>query len=108
MTASPPTPVLHQDVVIRYEVLRQDALSDWHGASGVGLTVFLREGMARWMQASASAPSPRSQPVSAVAASCWSSDVRAQAASILAGILLSYRSETTPCMPTGRRSAPGT
>ncbi|HWW84737.1 MAG TPA: hypothetical protein VNZ26_14105 [Vicinamibacterales bacterium] len=102
MTASPP-PGLRQDVVVRYELLRQDALSDWHGASSVGLTLFLREGMAPWMRACASAPPPRSQPASAVVASCWSSDVRAQAASILAGILLSFRSETTPCMPTGKR-----
>lgn len=103
MNASLPTPVLRQDVVIRYEQLRQDALNQWRRASGVGLTLFLREGMARWMQACACAPPPRSEAAPAAAISPWSCDVRAQAATILAGILLSYRSETTPCMPTCRR-----
>jgi hypothetical protein len=95
--------VLRQDVVVRYEELRQDALSDWQGASGVGRTLFLREGMAKWIWMVASAPSPRSQPESAATINRWSCDVRAQAASILAGILLNYRSEATPCMPMGRR-----
>lgn len=103
MTASLPTPVLRQDVVVRYEELRQDALSDWQGASGVGLTLFLREGMAKWIRVAADAPSPRSQPEPSTTINRWSCDVRAQAASILAGILLSYRSEATPCRLMGRR-----
>ena len=96
-------PVLGQDFVGRYEQLRDDALSDWHRARGVGLTLFLREGLATWMRACACAPPPRSTPAPATAISPWSCDVRTQAASILAGILLSYRSETTPCMPTCKR-----
>ncbi len=95
--------MLPQEVVVQYEQLRQDALSDRHGASGIGLTLFLRDGMAKWMQVAACAPSPRSHPDSAATINRWSCDVRAQAASILAGILLSYRSETTRCTPTGRR-----
>jgi hypothetical protein len=46
---------------------------------------------------------PTSSAASANTLSAWSCEVRAQAASILAGILLSYRSETTPCTPTCRR-----
>jgi hypothetical protein len=103
VTASLAPPVVRQDVVVRYEELREDALSGRQGASGVGLTLFLREGMAKWIRVVADAPSPRSQPESITTINGWSCDVRAQAASILAGILLSSRSETTRCTPTGRR-----
>jgi len=100
-----PPPGRHQDVVVRYEQLREDALSGATRSSGLGFTLFLRQGMTAWMQASstcAALPMPTSAaPPPAI--SPWSSDVRAQAAAILAGILLSYRSETTPCMPTCRR-----
>jgi hypothetical protein len=95
---------LPQDFVVRYEQLREDALSGANRACGVGFTLFLRQGMAAWMQASSYAALPL--PMSAApttAISPWSCDVRAQAAAILAGILLSYRSETTPCMPTCRK-----
>jgi hypothetical protein len=103
VTASLATPVLRQDVVIRYEELRQGVLSGRQGVSSVGLTLFVREGMAKWIRVVADGPSPRSQPESTTAINGWSCDVRAQAASILAGILLSYRSETTRCTPMGRR-----
>lgn len=99
-----PPPDLGQDFASRYEQLRQDALSDANRACGVGFTLFLRQGMTAWMQASSRAalPLPTSAaPVTAI--SPWSCEVRAQAATILAGILLSYRSETTPCMPTCRK-----
>ena len=96
-------PVCGQDLAGRYEQLRLDVLNSAARASGVGLTLFLRHGMAEWMRACSRAalPIPASAPATAI--SPWSCDVRAQAASILAGILLSYRSETTPCMPTCRR-----
>jgi hypothetical protein len=103
VSASPSTPVLRQDVVVRYEELRQDVLSRSDSANGIGFTLFLREGMTRWMRVGACAPSPRSQSESTAIINRWSCDVRAQAAAILAGILLSYRTEATPCMPTGRR-----
>ena len=98
-----PPPVLAQDFVVRYEQLRQDALHGSPRIRGVGLTLFLRHGTAEWMRtcSGAALPIPASAPATAI--SPWSCDVRAQAASILAGILLSYRSETTPCMPTCRR-----
>jgi hypothetical protein len=95
-----------QDVVARYEELRQDAFSRSDGTRGIGLTLFLREGMARWMRACPSVPAPRPQPESAATITRWSCDVRAQAAAILAGILLNFRSETTPCMAMGTRSTP--
>jgi hypothetical protein len=99
----PLPPGLPQDFVGRYEQLREDALS---GASrgGIGFTLFLRHGMTAWMQACSGVALPR--PTSAAPAdtmSAWSCEVRVQAASILAGILLNYRSETTSCTPTGRK-----
>jgi hypothetical protein len=97
-----------QDVIVQYEAMRQDAVSEGHRARAIGLTLFLREGMATWMRVAACAPSPRSQPKSADTITEWSAERRAQAASILAGILLSYRSEAIPCTPTDRRSTPGT
>jgi hypothetical protein len=103
-----PPPGVSQDCVFRYEQLREDALSS-HRACGVGFTLFLRQGMAGWMRAGlCAAPSvPASAaPASAapaIASSPWSCDVRAQAAAILASILLSYPTETTPCTPTCRR-----
>ena len=96
-------PVCGQDLVGRYEQLRHDVLSRAARASGIGLTLFLRHGMAEWMRACSRAAPPIPAPAPATAISPWSCDVRTQAASILAGILLSYRSETTPCMPTCRR-----
>ena len=98
-----PPSVLGQDFVGRYEQLRQDALNGSPRVRGVGLTVFLRHGTAEWMRACSCAAPPIPEAAPATAMSPWSGDVRAQAASILASILLSYRSETTPCMPTCRR-----
>jgi hypothetical protein len=93
---------LNQDFVVRYEQLRADALSSPR-ASGVGYTLFLRQGMAGWMRAgSCAAPSLPAPAAPAIASSPWSCDVRAQAAAILASILLSYHTETTPCTPTCR------
>jgi len=93
---------LNQDFVVRYEQLREDALSSPR-ASGVGFTLFLRQGMAGWMRAgSCAAPSLPAPAAPAIASSPWSCDVRAQAAAILASILLSYHTETTPCTPTCR------
>lgn len=96
-------PVYGPDLVGPYEQLRQDVLSRAARASSVGLTLFLRHGMAEWMRACSRAAPSIPAPAPATAISPWSCDVRAQAASILAGILLSYRSETTPCRPTCRR-----
>jgi hypothetical protein len=102
-----PPPVFGQDFVGWYEQLRHDALSGSRRASGVGLTLFLRHGTAEWMRVGSCAAPPMTESAAPPPAiSPWSCDVRAQAAAILAGILLSYRSEITLCMPTCRRSTP--
>jgi hypothetical protein len=84
--------------VVRYEQLRNDALSRSHGAGGgFGLTLFLRQGMTAWMRTSSYAVIPlvreSAQPCSAV--SPLPCDVRSQAAVILAGMILSRQPETT-------------
>src|SRR5216683_7307024 len=76
--------------VTRYEQLRSDALSRGYGvASGIGLTVFLRQGLTAWMRACCSVVAPPTrefvQPGPVSSLPC---DVRTQAVLILAGILL--------------------
>jgi hypothetical protein len=95
-------PVDGADLVGPYEQLRQDVLSQAARAS-VGVTLFLRHGMAEWIRACSRAAPSIPAPAPPTAISPWSCDVRVEATSILAGILLSYRSETTPCKPTCRR-----
>src|SRR5919197_3701498 len=90
-----PPSVLGQDFVVRYEQLRQDALNGSPRVRGVGFTLFLRHGTTEWMRACSCAAPPMPEAAPAIVMSPWSCDVRTQAASILAGILLSYRSETT-------------
>ena len=104
MTDPLPPLGLPQDLVVRYEQLRADALNGASRASGLGFTLFLRQGMTAWMRACSCTALPVPMPAApAHTMSPWSGDVRAQAAAILAAILLSYRSETTPCMPTCRK-----
>ncbi len=105
MSEDLPHSIPQQEWVTRYEQLRSDALSRGHGvASGIGLTVFLRQGLTAWMRACCSVVAPpireflQPGPVSSL--SC---DVRTQAVLILAGILLGNRSEANPCKPTCRR-----
>jgi hypothetical protein len=99
-----PQSVAGEDWSVRYEQLRIDVLSQAVG-SGLGLVLFLRQGMTAWMRASvcavASVPLPAGKsalPLNAV--SPLPCDVRSQAAVILAGILLSHPMETTLCKAT--------
>jgi hypothetical protein len=107
VTEALPQSAAGQDWVVRYEQLRNDVLSQSAGG-GFGLILLLRQGMTAWMRASAVAltpvPSPAGksvQPLNAV--SPLPSDVRSQAAVILAGILLSHPMETTLCKATSTR-----
>ena len=89
-----------QDWVARYEQLRTGVLTQVTGGS-FGLIVFLRQGMAAWMQACAVTPVPPSKPIQP-----WNpvntlpGDVRSQAAVILAGILLHHPTEASLCKVT--------
>jgi len=99
-----PQSVAGEDWSVRYEQLRIDVLSQAAG-SGLGLVLFLRQGMTAWMRASkctvATVPLPTgksAQPLNAV--SPLPCDVRSQAAVILAGIILSHPMETNLCKAT--------
>ncbi len=84
-----------QDAALHYEQLRRDALGR-SSIGSVGLTLFLRQGMAAWMQACAvGALLPARDSVTpANAANPLPADVRS-AAVILAGIILHSRPGTS-------------
>lgn len=84
-----------RDFATHYEQLRGDALGKTSG--GVGLTLFLRQGMVAWMQAcSCVTPPPAKDAVPpASAVSPLPAGVRSQATMILAGIILNCRPEIT-------------
>jgi hypothetical protein len=99
-----PQSVARDDWSVRYEQLRIDVLSQ-AAAGGLGLVLFLRQGMTAWMRASvcavASVALPAAKPAHPPnAVSLLPCDVRSQAAVILAGILLSYPMETNLCKAT--------
>jgi hypothetical protein len=81
-------------MVAHYEQLRNEALSLPAGHAP-GLALFLRKGMTAWMRAwSSCMPKPVSETASLVGAvpTC-SVDIRAQIATILAGMILSRQPE---------------
>lgn len=87
-----------QDLIAHYEQLRRDALRTADGGGGLGLALFLRRGMAAWIQAwpecasdVGSGPLSRPSVDQAVPA-----DLRSQIATLLAGIVLCLQQEATP------------
>jgi len=98
LSESDDQPVARPDLVTHYEQLRRDATDmSRRGREGLGLALFLRRGMAAWMQS-------WSQCTSEAAASAQSSpatttpipvDFRAQVATLLAGIILGLHQEAT-------------
>src|SRR5215471_13291702 len=87
------------DLTDEYEQLRREAISrSEFGSKGLGLALFLRRGMTAWMQAWAQctdhgAPNAHSQPATTAAA--VPIDLRAQVATLLAGIILGLQQEAT-------------
>jgi len=85
------------DLVAHYEQLRRDGTDmSSHGREALGLALFLRRGMAAWMQAWSQGmdcvtppapPQPATTPVPL--------DVRGQVAMLLAGIILGLHQEAT-------------
>jgi hypothetical protein len=92
-------PAVRQRLVTDYEQLRRDAIEvSARGREGLGLALFLRRGMTAWMQAWSeciSCVTPQVQPQPATTAPV-PIDVRAQVATLLAGIILGLQQETTP------------
>lgn len=86
-----------QEWAARYEQLRSDALNRGSDvSSGVGLAVFLRQGLTAWMRACGSVLTPSANQVAQPApVSSLPFDVRTQTVLILAGMLLGHRSEAT-------------
>ena len=96
MNPSLPSAIAHQDFAVHYEQLRRDALGR-ASSSSVGLTLLLRQGLAAWIRAcscGASLPTRDRVPMANVIHPL-PADVRAQAAIILAGIILHSRPEAT-------------
>jgi hypothetical protein len=88
--------VAGQDLVTHYEQLRRDATGGSAcGREGLGLALFLRRGMTAWMQAwlqCTRCVTPQAQIQSATPPAV-PIDVRAQVASLLAGIILGLQQE---------------
>jgi hypothetical protein len=84
-----------QEWSARYEQLRSHALNRGSGASsGIGLAVFLCQGLTAWMRACGSVHTPSvTQVVQPAPVSSLPLDVRTQTVLILAGLLLGNRSE---------------
>jgi len=86
-------------MVSHYEQLRRDATGvSARGGGGLGLALFLRRGMTAWMQAwsqctSGVTPQAQTQPATPPPGLI---DVRAQVATLLAGIILGFHQEATP------------
>jgi len=77
--------------------LRRDAMGvSAHGPEGLGLALFLRRGMTDWMQAWSQCcgvkPSAPTQPATPATVPI---DIRAQVATLLAGIILGLPQEGT-------------
>jgi hypothetical protein len=87
------------DLTEQYEQLRREATScSEHTAQGLGLALFLRRGMASWMQAwsqctDSAAPNAHPRPATPTAVPL---DLRTQIATLLAGIILGLQQEATP------------
>jgi hypothetical protein len=84
-----------QEWAARYEQMRSDALNRCSGvSSGIGLAVFLRQGLTAWMRACGRVRTPSVTQVAQPApVSLLPCDVRTQTVLILAGMLFGNRSE---------------
>jgi hypothetical protein len=91
-------PIANPDLTEQYEQLRREATGcSEHAAQGLGLALFLRRGMTAWMQAwsqcaDRGAPNTRPHPASIAPVP---KDLRAQIATLLAGIILGLQQEAT-------------
>src|SRR6266849_4376686 len=91
-------PIARPDLTEQYEQLRRDATGrSAHAVQGLGLALFLRRGMTAWMQAwsqctDCAAPNTHPRPATPAAVPM---DLRAQIATLLAGIILGLQQEAT-------------
>jgi hypothetical protein len=96
--------IAHEDFAAHYEQLRCDALGITGGRS-IGRALFLRHGMAAWMQACScgTPPSANDTVPPTPTISPLPANVRSQATVILASIILNRQPEKTSCQPTCRK-----
>ena len=91
------------DFAADYEQLRGSALGKTNGR-GIGLALFLRNGMAAWVHACSCGTPPATDTVPPTATvSSLPADTRSQATVILAAIILNRRPEKTSCQQTCRK-----
>jgi hypothetical protein len=94
---SPMTSASSKGIVIRYEDLRQQALSEFvESGPGLGLSLLVRQGMKSWIEAwsdcaSNLVPKP---PIKMAPARSLPSDFRSEVVTILVGMVLHNRWET--------------
>ena len=95
MNEALPHSITAQEWAARYEQLRSDAVHRVSGvSSGIGLAVFLRQGLTAWMRACGTVLTPSvNQLAQPTPLSSLPFDVRTQTVLILAGMLLGNRSE---------------
>jgi hypothetical protein len=83
----------------QYEQLRREATGcSEQAVQGLGLALFLRRGMTAWMQAwlqCSDGAAPNTHPRPATMPAAVPMDLRAQIATLLAGIILSLQQEAT-------------
>lgn len=95
--------IAHEDFAADYEQLRGSALGITDGR-GIGLALFLRNGMAAWVHACSCGTPPANDTIPPTATiSSLPADVRSQATVILASIILNRRPEKTSCQQTCRK-----
>jgi len=89
----------HPDLTEQYEQLRREATRcSEQAVQGLGLALFLRRGMTAWMQAwsqCSDGAAPNTHPRPATMPAAVPMDLRAQIATLLAGIILSLQQEAT-------------
>jgi hypothetical protein len=87
-----------QERVAHYEQLRSDALSLSAGHKPMpGLALLLRQGMTVWMRAwSPCTPKPGAEVLPAAPSKPYPLEVRAQIATLIAGIILGQQLEVAP------------
>jgi len=92
-------PAVQQDLVAHYEQLRREVTEvSVRRRQGLGLALFLSRGMMAWMQAWSECISfaPSQAPAPATMTVPIPVDLRAQVATLLAGIILGLQQEATP------------
>ena len=85
----------YERLVEAYESLRGNVLGDCEGCTGPGLALFMRKGMAAWMQAcvrSAPPPERRSVPLSSTSANL-PPGLRGELVVVLTAMVLSHLQE---------------